>query len=65
VVDPYSATIGVGLGLPEFKPCLAERNLLKEAMKASEAQHIEETMLKDKLAMTDWQRTEDDLSKQV
>lgn len=65
VIDPFSATIGVGLGLPEFKPGLAEKNLIKEAILASESQHIEEAMLNDKLRMTDWERTEEELSKQV
>uniref|UniRef100_A0A915EDE4 ubiquitinyl hydrolase 1 n=1 Tax=Ditylenchus dipsaci TaxID=166011 RepID=A0A915EDE4_9BILA len=65
VIDPFTATIGVGLGLPDFKPGMADRNLMKEASIASEAQHIEEAMLNDKLRMTDWERTEEELSKQI
>ncbi|KAI1727183.1 OTU-like cysteine protease domain-containing protein [Ditylenchus destructor] len=65
VIDPFSATVGVGLGLPEYKPGSADRNLMKEAALASEAQHIEEAMLNDKLRMTDWERTEEELGKQI
>lgn len=65
VIDSYTATIGVGLGLPGFQPGAADRSLMKEAIGALEAQHIEEAMLKDKLRMTDWERTEEELSKQI
>lgn len=65
VIDPYYATIGVGLGLPDFKPGMADKNLLKEAKLASEVQHIEEAMLKDKMKMTDWEKTDEELLQQV
>lgn len=65
VIDPFAATIGVGLGLPGYQPGLADQNLMREATIASETQHIEEAMLNDKLRMTDWERTEEELSKQV
>jgi hypothetical protein len=38
---------------------------MNEAKLASERQHIEEAMLKDKMKMTDWERTEDELQRQV
>lgn len=38
---------------------------MKEAISASESQQIEETMLNDKLRMTDWERTEEEISRQV
>lgn len=44
---------------------MADKNLLKEAKLASEVQHIEEAMLNDKLKMTDWEKTEEELSQQV
>ncbi|KAI6181191.1 Deubiquitinating enzyme A [Aphelenchoides besseyi] len=65
VVDPYTPTIGVGLGLPGHVPGQADRNLIKEATLASERQHIEEAMLKDKLRATDWERTEEELVRQI
>ena len=42
VVNPYKATIGVGLGLPGFVPGLADHNLLTDAAKKSEDLHIEQ-----------------------
>ena len=65
VVDPYGATIGVGLGLPGFIPGLAEQTLMRDAVCASETHAIEEAMLKDKMSLTDWQATDQSLSEQV
>lgn len=65
IVDPFVPSIGVGLGLPGYIPGQADQNLMKEAKLASERQHIEEAMLKDKLQMTDWERTEEELERQV
>lgn len=61
VVDPYKATIGVGLGLPQLIPGLAEKNLLNEALKKSEEFHIEKTMLDDKIKASDWEATNEEL----
>ncbi|VBB31824.1 unnamed protein product [Acanthocheilonema viteae] len=36
VIDPTKPTIGIGLGLPEYSPGAADRNLLQEAMQKSE-----------------------------
>uniref|UniRef100_A0A915CJ76 Deubiquitinating enzyme A n=2 Tax=Parascaris TaxID=6254 RepID=A0A915CJ76_PARUN len=65
VVDPLSATIGVGLGLPGYSPGAADRNLMRDALLRSEVQKIEEAMLKDKINMTDYERTEQEISEQV
>ncbi|XP_071960309.1 OTU domain-containing protein 5-A-like [Antedon mediterranea] len=65
MVDPYKATIGVGLGLPSFKPGLADRNQMKDAMKMSETTAIEQTMLEDKVAATDWEATSEAIEEQV
>lgn len=65
MVDPFAATIGVGLGLPGLQPGQADRNLMRDAKVLSEAQHIEETMLNDKLRMTDWEKTDEELQRQV
>lgn len=65
VIDPTKATVGVGLGLPEYSPGAADRNLLQEAMQKSEVQMIEDAMLHDKIKMTDFERTEQDISEQV
>ena len=61
VVDPFKATIGVGLGLPQMTPGLAEKNLLSEALKKSEEFHLEQTMLDDKLKATDWEATNEEI----
>jgi OTU domain-containing protein 5 len=65
IVDPYSASIGVGLGLPEMQPGAADRNLMRDAVKSSENFHIEQTMLEDKLRETDWEVTQESLEEQV
>lgn len=65
VIDPRVATVGVGLGLPSYEPGLADRQLITEAMSKSEMHQIEQAMLHDKMSMTDWERTEEDLKDQV
>uniref|UniRef100_A0A5S6QY65 ubiquitinyl hydrolase 1 n=1 Tax=Trichuris muris TaxID=70415 RepID=A0A5S6QY65_TRIMR len=65
VIDPYNATIGVGLGLPQFFPGLADRNLMSEARLVSEQDAIEQAMLKDKLQATDWEATDAQLQQQI
>ncbi|EJW79009.1 hypothetical protein WUBG_10081, partial [Wuchereria bancrofti] len=65
VIDPTKATIGVGLGLPEYSPGAADKSLLQEAMQKSEVQMIEDAMLHDKIKMTDFERTEQDISEQI
>ena len=42
LVDPYKATVGVGLGLPGFQPGQADNNLMKEATRQSENVHLEQ-----------------------
>ncbi|XP_033744757.1 OTU domain-containing protein 5-like [Pecten maximus] len=64
-VDPYKATIGVGLGLPGFQPGLAEKNLMGDAVKQSEKFHLEKCMLEDKLRETDWEVTQETIEEQV
>lgn len=65
VVDPCRATIGVGLGLPQFKPGLADRNLMNDAIKRSEEFEIEQAMLEDKVRATDWEATNEAIEEQV
>lgn len=65
VVDPLNATIGVGLGLPGYSPGAADRNLMREALRTSEIQALEEAMLKDKIKLSDYERTEQEISEQV
>ena len=65
IVDPYKATIGVGLGLPGLQPGLAEKNLMGDAVQQSENTHIEKCMLEDKLKETDWEVTQETIEEQV
>ncbi|XP_066526634.1 OTU domain-containing protein 5b [Hoplias malabaricus] len=65
VVNPNKATIGVGLGLPSFKPGHAEQSLMKHAIKTSEESWIEQQMLEDKKKATDWEATNEAIEEQV
>ncbi|XP_063746039.1 OTU domain-containing protein 5-A isoform X2 [Eleginops maclovinus] len=77
VVNPNKATIGVGLGLPAFKPGVpkpdtfknhktyAEQTLMKSAIKTSEESWIEQQMLEDKKRATDWEATNEAIEEQV
>lgn len=42
VVDPHKATVGVGLGLPNFSPGSADRSLVRDAIRQSEELEIEQ-----------------------
>ncbi|XP_074064438.1 OTU domain-containing protein 5 isoform X2 [Macrotis lagotis] len=65
VVNPNKATIGVGLGLPSFKPGFADQSLMKNAIKTSEESWIEQQMLEDKKRATDWEATNEAIEEQV
>ncbi|XP_008215952.1 OTU domain-containing protein 5-B [Nasonia vitripennis] len=65
IVNPYKATIGVGLGLPSFNPGSADRELISDAVRQSEELHIEQTMLEDKIKATDWEATNEAIEEQV
>lgn len=64
VIDPYVATIGVGLGLPSFNPGLVDKTMLNEAVEAS-CEVWEQQMLNDKVQATDWETTDDAILEQV
>lgn len=42
IVDPYKATVGVGLGLPNFSPGSADKKLLTDAVQQSENYMLEQ-----------------------
>ncbi|XP_065097316.1 OTU domain-containing protein 5b [Paramisgurnus dabryanus] len=65
VVNPCKASIGVGLGLPSFKPGYADQSLMKNAIKTSEESWIEQQMLEDKKRATDWEATNEAIEEQV
>ncbi|XP_076369809.1 OTU domain-containing protein 5-A-like [Tachypleus tridentatus] len=65
IVDPYKATIGVGLGLPAYKPGAAEKSLIMDAIRSSENLQLEQAMLEDKLRATDWEATNEAIEEQI
>jgi len=65
VVDPYKATVGIGLGFPSFKPGLADKTLLEKAMRISEEQELEQVMLQDKMKMSEWEATNEAIEEQI
>ena len=65
MVDPYKATVGVGLGLPGFVPGQADKKLMGDAMRQSEETLIEQAMLEDKVKATDWEATNEAIEEQV
>lgn len=61
IIDPYNATVGVGLGLAGYKPELQTA----EALRLSEQLEIEQTMFEDKLKTTDWEATNEAIEEQI
>lgn len=65
IVDPFKATVGVGLGLPSYDPGVADKTLLEDALRMSDEDAIEKAMLEDKLLATDWEATNEAIEEQV
>ncbi|KAK7044042.1 OTU domain-containing protein 5, partial [Halocaridina rubra] len=65
LVDPYKATVGVGLGLPGYQPGVADKNLMKEATRQSENVVLEQAMLEDKIRATDFEATSEAIEEHV
>ena len=42
IVNPFKATIGIGLGLAGFKPGLADKSLMEKAIRVSEQHELEQ-----------------------
>eukprot|EP01103_Thecamoeba_quadrilineata_P011476 TRINITY_DN2749_c0_g1_i2.p2 TRINITY_DN2749_c0_g1~~TRINITY_DN2749_c0_g1_i2.p2 ORF type:complete len:127 (+),score=20.15 TRINITY_DN2749_c0_g1_i2:642-1022(+) len=61
VIDPYTATIGVGLGLPSFQPGLADELQLKSAINASEESVLDKELLYEYQQATDYEATNQEL----
>lgn len=45
IVDPFKATIGVGLGLPSYNPGAADHALISDAVRQSEELQIEQVIV--------------------
>jgi len=65
IVNTQKATIGLGLGLPAFKPGFADKSLMEKALHISEQQQLEQAMLEDKIRATDWEATNEAIEEQI
>jgi len=63
VVDPNTATIGVGLGLPSFKPGLADKMLVDKVAQESENGLLEDEIINSLKKEADLEQNEKDLEK--
>lgn len=58
VIDPYEASIGVGLGLPQFKAGALEKENLRKAVKVSKVAYHKDMLLKKPKFFSDEEETE-------
>lgn len=65
IINPYKASVGVGLGLAGYRPDEFEQKQFKDAVQMSEEQEIEQTMFEDKLKTTDWEATNEAIEEQI
>lgn len=67
IINPYKATVGVGLGLAEYRITEEAPNvtLMRDAVRLSEDLAIEQTMFEDKLKTTDWEATNEAIEEQI
>lgn len=65
IINPLKASIGVGLGFADYRSDEYEHKVLKDAVKLSEEQEIEQTMFEDKLKTTDWEATNEVIEEQI
>ncbi|CAH0562398.1 unnamed protein product [Brassicogethes aeneus] len=65
ISNPNKPSVGVGLGLPNYKPDPIDRRRFNDAVRASEELLIEQTMLEDKIKATDWEATNEAIEEQV
>ncbi|GAB0092561.1 OTU domain-containing protein 5 [Sergentomyia squamirostris] len=65
IIDPFKASVGVGLGLAGYKPEEIDVKQMRDAVRLSEDQEIEQTMFEDKLKTTDWEATNEAIEEQI
>lgn len=65
IMDPYKASVGVGLGLAGYRPDEVDIKQVAEAVRMSEELEIEQTMFEDKLKTTDWEATNEAIEEQI
>mmetsp|Transcript_31103 Transcript_31103/g.50321 ORF Transcript_31103/g.50321 Transcript_31103/m.50321 type:complete len:450 (-) Transcript_31103:292-1641(-) len=65
VIDPNAATVGVGLGLPSYKPGLADKLALGAAFHASEEKEVDQSYFEESRKLSDLEATEFEIEKAV
>lgn len=65
ILDPYKASVGVGLGLAGYRPDELDIKQVSDAVRMSEELEIEQTMFEDKLKTTDWEATNEAIEEQI
>lgn len=66
ILNPYKASVGVGLGLAGYRPDEPpELKQMRDAVRLSEDLEIEQTMFEDKLKTTDWEATNEVMEEQI
>jgi len=56
VIDPNNPSVGVGLGLPEYKP--GDRSIVAEALKVSEQEDLERRFIEESIKSSELSATE-------
>lgn len=67
IINPYKATVGIGLGLAGYRITEEAPNVkqMRDAVRLSEDLEIEQTMFEDKLKTTDWEATNEAIEEQI
>lgn len=67
ILNPYKPAVGVGLGLAGYRIVDESPNVkhMRDAVRMSEEQEIEQTMFEDKLKTTDWEATNEAIEEQI
>uniref|UniRef100_U5ERB5 ubiquitinyl hydrolase 1 n=1 Tax=Corethrella appendiculata TaxID=1370023 RepID=U5ERB5_9DIPT len=65
ILNPYKASVGVGLGLAGYRPDELDIKQINDAVRLSEELEIEQTMFEDKLKTTDWEATNEAIEEQI
>lgn len=67
IINPFKESVGVGLGLTgcRLEDGTIDRKKLTEAVRLTQQQHIEQTMLEDKLKKSDWDATNEAIEEQT
>jgi OTU domain-containing protein 5 len=65
IVDPNNPSVGVGLGLPAYKPGLADKMQVMEALRLSEQDDIEKAFIETSRQSSEYQEIEREIEEAV